>query len=54
MISVTSSTREAAYRAAVRLASHSEDTMDLSTKLKITAVTAAVLMAVLWALPVPA
>jgi hypothetical protein len=33
--------------------SRSEDAMDLSTKLKITAVTAAVLMAVLWALPVP-
>jgi len=27
--------------------------MDLSTKLKITAVMAAVLMAVLWSLPVP-
>ena len=31
----------------------SEDAMDLSTKLKITAVTAALLMAVLWTLPVP-
>jgi hypothetical protein len=30
-----------------------EDTMDLSTKLKIAAVLATVLMAVLWAVPVP-
>jgi hypothetical protein len=35
------------------LASCSEDAMDLSTKLKITAVLATVLMAVVWALPVP-
>jgi hypothetical protein len=35
------------------LASRSEDAMDLSTKLKITAVMAAVLMAVLWSVPVP-
>jgi hypothetical protein len=35
------------------LASRSEDAMDLSTKLKITAVMAAVLMAVIWAVPVP-
>jgi len=33
--------------------SRSEDAMDLSTKLKITAVLAAVLMAVLWTVPVP-
>ena len=33
--------------------SRSEDAMDLSTKLKITAVMAAVLMAVVWAVPVP-
>ena len=36
-----------------RLASLPEDAMDLSTKLKITAVMAAVLMAVVWAVPVP-
>jgi hypothetical protein len=35
------------------LASHSEDKMDLSTKLKITAVLATVLMALLWTVPVP-
>jgi hypothetical protein len=35
------------------LASRSEDAMDLSTKLKITAVMAAVLMAVVWSVPVP-
>jgi hypothetical protein len=35
------------------LASRSEVAMDLSTKLKITAVMAAVLMAVIWAVPVP-
>jgi hypothetical protein len=34
---------QAAYRAALRLASLPEDAMDLSTKLKITAVMAAVL-----------
>ena len=44
---------QAAYRAALRLASLLEDAMDLSTKLKITAVMAAVLMAVVWAVPVP-
>jgi hypothetical protein len=44
---------QAAYRAALRLASLPEDAMDLSTKLKITAVMAAVLMAVVWAVPVP-
>ena len=33
--------------------SRSEDAMDLYTKLKITAVLATVLMAVLWAVPVP-
>ena len=37
----------------LRLASLPEDAMDLSTKLKITAVMAAVLMAVVWAVPVP-
>jgi hypothetical protein len=41
---------QAAYRAALRLASLPEDAMDLSTKLKITAVMAAVLV---WAVPVP-
>jgi hypothetical protein len=30
-----------------------EEAMDLSTKLKITAVMAALLMAVVWAVPVP-
>jgi hypothetical protein len=30
-----------------------EEAMDLSTKLKITAVIAAVLMAVVWGVPVP-
>jgi hypothetical protein len=35
------------------LASLLEDVMDLATKLKITAVMAAVLMAVVWAVPVP-
>jgi hypothetical protein len=35
------------------LASCSEDAMDLSTKLKITAVLAALVMAGVWALPVP-
>jgi hypothetical protein len=35
------------------LASLPEDSMDLSTKLKIAAVMAAVLMAVVWAVPVP-
>ena len=35
------------------MASLLEDAMDLSTKLKITAVMAAVLMAVVWAVPVP-
>ena len=44
---------QAAYRAALRLASLPEDAMDLSTKLKITAVMAAVLVAVVWAVPVP-
>ena len=45
---------QAAYRpAALRLASLPEDAMDLSTKLKITAVLATVLMAVVWAIPVP-
>jgi hypothetical protein len=44
---------QAAYRAALRLASLPEDAMDLSTKLKITAVMAAVLMAVVWTVPVP-
>ena len=45
---------QAAYRpAGVRLASLPEDAMDLSTKLKITAVLATVLMAVVWAIPVP-
>ena len=44
---------QAAYRAALRLASLPEDSMDLSTKLKIAAVMAAVLMAVVWAVPVP-
>ena len=39
--------------AALRLASRSEDAMDLFTKLKITAVMAAVLMAALWTVPVP-
>jgi hypothetical protein len=31
----------------------SEDAMDLSTKLKIAAVMAALLMAVVWAVPIP-
>jgi hypothetical protein len=44
---------QAAYRAALRLASLPEDAMDLSTKLKITAVMAAVLMAVVYTVPVP-
>ena len=35
------------------LASLPEDAMDLSTKLKITAVLAALAMAILWSLPVP-
>ena len=35
------------------MASLLEEVMDLSTKLKITAVMAAVLMAVVWAVPVP-
>jgi hypothetical protein len=35
------------------LASRSEDAMDLSTKLKITVVLMAALMAVVWAVPVP-
>jgi hypothetical protein len=35
------------------LASLLEDVMDLATKLKITAVMAAVLMAVVWAVPAP-
>jgi hypothetical protein len=35
------------------LASILEDAMDLFTKLKITAVIAAVLMAVVWTVPVP-
>ena len=39
--------------AALRLASRSKDVMDLFTKLKITAVMAAVLMAALWTVPVP-
>lgn len=43
----------AGYRAALRLASRSEDAMSLSTKLKITAVMAAVLMAVVWTVPLP-
>jgi hypothetical protein len=54
VITVTAEAREAAYRAVVRLASRSEDAMDLSTKLKITAVLMAVLMAVLWTVPIPA
>jgi hypothetical protein len=44
---------QVAYTAALRLASLPEDAMDLSTKLKITAVLATVLMAVLWTVPVP-
>jgi len=45
---------QAAYGpAALRFASLPEDAMDLSTKLKITVVMAAVLMAVVWAIPVP-
>jgi hypothetical protein len=44
---------QVAYRAALRLVSLPEDAMDLSTKLKITAVLATVLMAVLWTVPVP-
>ena len=39
--------------AALGLGSRLEGVMDLSTKLKITAVMAAVLMAVVWAVPVP-
>ena len=35
------------------MASRSEDALDLSTKLKITAVMAAALMAVIGAVPVP-
>jgi hypothetical protein len=35
------------------LASRRRDAMDLSTKLKITVVLMAVLMAVVWAVPVP-
>jgi hypothetical protein len=35
------------------LASRSEDAMSLSTKLKITAVMAAVLMAAIWTVPLP-
>lgn len=35
------------------MASRSEDAMSLSTKLKITAVIAAVLMAVVWTVPLP-
>ena len=46
-------TEEAAYRGGAEVGSRSEDAMDLSTKLKITAVLATVLMAVLWAVPVP-
>jgi hypothetical protein len=46
-------TQAAAYRTALKLASLPENAMDLSTKLKITAVMAAVLMAVAWAVPVP-
>jgi hypothetical protein len=53
VITVTTKTREAAYPAALMLASRSEDVMDLSTKLKITAVMAAVLVAVVWSLPIP-
>ena len=37
----------------MRLASLPEDAMDLSTKLKITAVLAALVMAVVWTVPVP-
>jgi hypothetical protein len=44
---------QAAYRQRPKLASLSEDAMDLFTKLKITAVLAALLMAVVWAVPVP-
>ena len=40
-------------RVAMMLASLPEDAMDLSTKLKITAVLAALAMAILWSLPVP-
>jgi hypothetical protein len=36
------------------LASRSEDAMSLSAKLKVTAVMATVLIAVVWAVPVPA
>ena len=39
--------------AGAEIASLLEDAMDLSTKLKIAAVMAAVLMAVVWAVPVP-
>jgi hypothetical protein len=39
--------------AALRLALCSEEVMDLSTKLKITAALATMLMAVVWAVPVP-
>jgi hypothetical protein len=53
VIFVTSSPREAAYKAALRLDRVRRTAMDLSTKLKITAVMAAVLMAVLWTVPVP-
>ena len=40
-------------RVAMMLASLLDDAMDLSTKLKITAVLAALAMAILWSLPVP-
>lgn len=53
VITVTSLPREVAYGAALRLITCSEDAMDLSTKLKITAVLMALLMAVLWTVPVP-
>ena len=53
VIFVTASTRKAGVQGRAEVGSRSEDAMDLSTKLKITAVTAAVLMAVVWAVPVP-
>jgi hypothetical protein len=44
---------QAACRASAELASLPEDLMDLSTKLKIAAVMAAVLMALAWNVPAP-
>ena len=44
---------QVAYRTALKLVSLPENAMDLSTKLKTTAVMAAVLIAVAWAVPVP-